>query len=115
MITLAGQGWHYSHNSGRPAVASEQPTCYKRTKAWSAPPNPRSVPCPAAAPAVVVASSRRPLVSLQISIRLHLQEHFPMDSSPRRFSPRFSLDTWAVFAAIAAAIIVRASHIRIPW
>ena len=38
-----------------------------------------------------------------------------MDSSPRRFSLRFSLDTWAVVAALAAALIVRASHVRIPW
>lgn len=36
-------------------------------------------------------------------------------SSPRRFSLSFSLDTWAVFAAVVAALVVRASHIRIPW
>lgn len=39
-----------------------------------------------------------------------------MDSSPRRFSfLHFSLDTWAVVAALAAALIVRAAHVRIPW
>lgn len=35
--------------------------------------------------------------------------------SPRRFSLHLSLDTWAVVAAIAAALIVRAAHVRIPW
>lgn len=40
--------------------------------------------------------------------------------SPRRFSfrhflPGFSLDTWAVVAALAAALIVRAAHVKIPW
>lgn len=44
-----------------------------------------------------------------------------MESSSRRSSDRslwpgrFSLDTWAVFAALVAALIVRASHIHIPW
>lgn len=39
----------------------------------------------------------------------------PRRFSLRHFSNRLSLDSWAVVAALAAVLIVRAGHVRIPW
>jgi hypothetical protein len=36
--------------------------------------------------------------------------------TPKKSPPRFSLDTWAVVIALAAAILIRTGVIhRIPW